>query len=169
MTSFLHCLLFKFSVCSGKHTVVEGIQEKHPFSVIVDHRPTRPEDFLNESRVTFLQTKTCTQPDNPVNSMPCVCLCVSGRTCSSSHTHISGCGHKHSLYPSVCKLVFYCAAEKTTRTQCLDKSAFIHNTKLLALTNGGTNNSPFITAIKQRNLKCLGSQIYDRVIFLNCF
>lgn len=148
MTSVLHCLAVKFLCLNWKkHAAVEGIWEKHPFIVILDHRLARPEDFLNESRVTFQQTKTSTQPDNPVNSMPCMCVCA------ARLSHISGCGHKHSLYPSVCRLVFYCTIEKTTRTHCLGQSASLLSSttqKLLALTNGGTHNRPFITAIKQQ-------------------
>ncbi|TNN56101.1 hypothetical protein EYF80_033651 [Liparis tanakae] len=61
-TSVLHGAAVRFH-CSGKHTVVEGTrEEKHPFSVILDRRP---EDFLHDSRVTFHQTKTSTQPDYP--------------------------------------------------------------------------------------------------------
>lgn len=132
--SFTACWL---NIWKTHAAVVEGIQEKHAFSVILDHRlAPGPEHFLNESGVTFQQTKSSTQPDNPVNYM-----CLDTHT----HTHIW-------LWPQTLIISFSLRAEdnKDTLSGQVCFSAFIHNTKLPSLTNGETNNSPFTAAIKQQ-------------------
>lgn len=129
MTSVLHSLVVNFHCLQWKTHCGRGNFRRRNTRLASSWtagQPARPEDFLNESRVTFQQTKTSTQPDNPVNSTPCVCMCVWTHmqlvSDTHKHTYLAVATNTHYILRSA-SFFFYSAPEKTTRTHCLDQSA----------------------------------------------
>ena len=69
LKNFLHFLLLKHFCQLCKTLRSRDFGRNTPFNVILSRRPASPEDFLNESGVTFQQTKASTRPDEPVDSL----------------------------------------------------------------------------------------------------
>lgn len=131
----------------------EGIWEKHSFSIILDCWPGRPQDFLNESQVTFHQTRdqhTARQASKLYAVCLCVCVCVDTHADCLRRSHIIDSGLKHSLCPLVCKLFLQRCREdnKDTLSGQVGFPPFIH----ITADNGAcADSSPFMTTKSKLN------------------